>query len=601
MAGKSASKENDTASVAELKKKVKQLRQDLKKSERTGNEARLKMAALQKKIRLLETERDIYRQISSVTTKAFNLNRLLNKYMDLVLHATNTEAGTIYIYNEELNELEFKVARGAAEKKLTGRKMPATEGIAGWVVRTGEPYVAVHAKKDPRWSSRISREINFDTHDILCVPLKSRDNTIGAIEVINREGDEPFTKADMDSLIALAGQISVVLENARLFESSRRQAEQFAMLAQLSTILNSNLDTEKVREKAMEAITRLLDCEVGSLLMLDEETNELYFEVALGEKGEAVKEIRLKMGEGIAGWVAKYGKPLLIPDTSKDKRWASHVDKKSKFRTKNMVCVPVRNHDKIIGVMQAINKQGDETFNSFDLELLISLSDQVAIAIENANLYEEQQRLFFETAEALAEAIEKRDPYTGGHTRRVSDYSEAIGKYLPLSENERYWLKLAAILHDVGKIGVPENVLNKISRLDEDELEEMKKHPQHGYEILKHIKKMQTIIPGMKGHHERYDGRGYPDGLRAEKIPLIARIIAVADTYDAMTTDRPYRKALPREKALRELEKYKGIQFDPKVVAAFKKAYKNGEIDPGRKKMGRFDSIQTIGYNSHGR
>ncbi len=579
MAGKNTARGGGT-SAQELKKKVKQLQQDLKKSERTGNEAKLKKAALEKKIRLLETERDIYRQISSVTAKSFNLDKLLNKYMDLVLHATNTEAGTIYIYNEELEELDFRVVRGPAQKKLTGRKMPVTEGIAGWVVRTGEPYVAVEAKKDPRWSSRISKEISYETHDILCVPLKRRDSTIGAIEVINREGDDPFTKSDMDSLTALAGQISVVLENAQLFESSREQAEQFATLAQLSTILNSNLDTEKVREKAMEAITRLLNCEVGSLLMVDEETNELYFEVALGEKGEAVKEIRLKMGEGIAGWVAKHGEPVLIPDTSKDKRWASHVDKKSKFKTKNMVCTPVKSHDKIIGVMQAINKLGDETFDNFDLELLTSLSDQVAIAIENANLYEEQRHLFFETAMALAEAIEKRDPYTGGHTRRVSNYSEAIGNYLPLSDEERYWLKLAAILHDVGKIGVPEQVLNKISKLDKTELQEMQKHPQHGYEILKHIQKMATIIPGMKGHHERYDGTGYPTGLKGDKIPLIARIISVADTYDAMTTDRPYRKGLPQKEAIKELEKHKGTQFDPQAVNAFKKAYKNGDIFP---------------------
>ena len=147
-------------------------------------------------------------------------------------------------------------------------------------------------------------------------------------------------------------------------------------------------------------------CETGSLYLIDEERGELYFEVALGDKGEVVKEIRLKIGEGIAGWVAKEGKPELIPDCSKDPRWASKVDKKSKFVTRNMVTVPVKTKDKTIGVLQAINKLDDKLFNEEDLHLLESLADQVAIALENAQLYEQQRQTFLQTAEALATAIE---------------------------------------------------------------------------------------------------------------------------------------------------------------------------------------------------
>ena len=562
----------------EIVAKLKELECELKRGERRAVDATLNIAKLERRIRMLETERDIYRQVARVTAKDFNLDKLLGHYMDLILHATKTEAGTLYLLDEATSELEFRVVRGPASNKLIGRTMPVTEGITGWVVKTGMPYVSTDMKRDPKWSKRIPTEIKFDTHDIMCVPLKTSHRTFGAIMVINKVGEEPFVRADLDALTTLAGQISVVLENAYLFDDSRLKAKQFATLAKLSAILNSNLDPKKVRTSAMEAITRLLNCEVGSLLMVDEEKQELYFEVALGEKGAAVKEIRLKMGQGIGGWVAQNKKPVLIPDVSKDPRWASHFDKKSKFQTRNMVCVPVTSHEKVIGVLQAINKKGTSTFDQHDLDLLIDLSNQVAIAIENARLYEEQKRMFIETAGALAEAIEKRDVYTGGHTQRVSAYCVAMAKYLPLSEEDRNWLHLAAILHDVGKIGVPETVLNKPGRLDDEEFREMMKHPLYGYDILHHIKKMDNIIPGMRSHHERPDGKGYPDGLSDHKIPFLARVISVADTFDAMTTDRPYRKALTDEEALKELKKYKDKQFDPVVVKAFIKAYRNNEI-----------------------
>jgi len=577
MAPKKESAGNWRSREREAARQLKALERELRKSEKSATDAKLKAADLERRIRLLETEGDIYRQVARVTGKDFDLDKLLGHYMDLILYATKTEAGTLYLLREETEELEFRVVRGPAQKKLTGRTIPATEGIAGWVIRTGTPYVATDPQRDKKWSRRISNEINFETHDILCVPLKTKRRNIGAIEVINKEGEEPFGKSDLEALTTLSGQIAVVLENAHLFDHSRRQAQQFATLAELSAILNSNLDSKKVQTAAMEAITRLLECEVGSLLVVDAEKDELYFEVALGEKGDVVKEIRLKMGEGIAGWVAKNAEPVLIPDASKDSRWASRFDKKSKFQTRNMVCVPVCSHDKVIGVLQAINKIS-KSFDEQDLDLLEALSHPVAIALDNAMLYEEQREMFFETAEALAEAIEKRDLYTGGHTKRVSEYSITIGKYLPLSEEDRNWLHLAAILHDVGKIGVPEDILNKPGRLEKHEYLEMTRHPQYGYEILHHIRKMDKAVPGMRSHHERYDGKGYPDKIKGETIPLIARIISVADTFDAMTTDRPYRKALSDKEALRELRKYRGEQFDSQVVKAFLKAYKKGEI-----------------------
>lgn len=361
------------------------------------------------------------------------------------------------------------------------------------------------------------------------------------------------------------------------FEQTEIHAHHFRQLLEFSTIINSSLEIGEIRKKTIEASIELTRSEAGSLLLYDEEREELYFDVALGDKADKIKTIRLKLGEGIAGWVAKERKQVIINDVQNDPRFFRKADQKSGFVTRSMICIPVMRREKLIGVLQVLNKIDGE-FNEYDAELLKALSNQVAVAIENAKLYNELRETFYETVFALADTIEKRDPYTGGHTKRVMDYSAAIGIEMGLSKEEMEKLKLAAILHDIGKIGIRDSVLLKEQRLTDEEYEIIKKHTIYGDEILKHIKRLEHISYGVKYHHEKYDGTGYPEGLKGEEIPLIARIIAVADTFDAMTTDRPYRKGLSFETAIDELKRKAGTQFDPMVVECFIQAYKKGAL-----------------------
>lgn len=357
-----------------------------------------------------------------------------------------------------------------------------------------------------------------------------------------------------------------------------RRCRQLETLSDLAALVTSSLDTREIRKRAIEAATTVADAETGSLLLLDQDTGELFFEVALGDHAAAIREIRLAPGQGIAGWVAQKGEAVVINDTQSDPRFFKGADAKSSFKTRNMICVPVRTKDRIIGVLQAINKN-EGAFDELDRDGLAALANQVAVAIENANLYRELKEAFHETAAALAETIEKRDPYTGGHTHRVMKYSLAIGRTMGMSPSELEDLKLAAILHDIGKIGIRDSILLKNDRLDREELATMNMHAQFGADILSHVKKLQTVIPGVRGHHEKLDGKGYPDGLSGEAVPLIARIIAVADTFDAMTTDRPYRKALSTETAVAELRKCSGTQFDGALVEHFVRSLSEGSGD----------------------
>jgi HD-GYP domain-containing protein (c-di-GMP phosphodiesterase class II) len=356
------------------------------------------------------------------------------------------------------------------------------------------------------------------------------------------------------------------------------KAERLALLSQLSQILNSTLDHKEIRRRATEAATRLLKAEAGSLLLLNEEKGELYFEVALGEREEDIKTISLNFGEGIAGWVAQHGKPLIVNSPERDRRFFRGVDERTEFKTRNIICAPVKVKEKTVGVLEAVNKQDGGKFNKEDLSLLTSLADQVAIALDNSRLYQELEDMFFQMADSFADAIEKRDPYTGGHTQRVTLYSQAIAKYLPLEPLERKWLKITSVLHDIGKIGIEDYILKKPERLNPEEFEMIKRHSEIGAKIVEHIRQLKQIIPGVKYHHEQVNGRGYPDGLTGKDIPALARIVAVADTYDAMTTDRPYRKAMAKEAAVEEMKRCSGTQLDKEVVEAFIQAYEKGEI-----------------------
>lgn len=347
-----------------------------------------------------------------------------------------------------------------------------------------------------------------------------------------------------------------------------KRKTQLDTLIEMASLINSSLDHDEIRRKAIEAIMRVLNAEAGSLLLKDQTTGELYFDVATGEKGSKLKEVRLKKGEGIAGWVAEHGQSVIVPDCSSDPRFFKKADRCSGYQTKNMICAPVFLKGNIVGVLEGTNKI-DGGFGEKDRQFLNTLANHVAVALENANLYKELKETYLLTIHILAETIELRDPYTGGHTKRVHDYSLVIARHLDLPKEQMESLKFAAILHDIGKIGIRDDVLRKPGRLSPEERKAIEMHTVYGTELLKPLKLLEGSIPGMRGHHERYDGTGYPDKLQGKDIPLIARIIAIADSYDAMTSDRPYRKGLSPEQAFSELQKFSGSQFDPQLVEIF--------------------------------
>jgi putative nucleotidyltransferase with HDIG domain len=230
--------------------------------------------------------------------------------------------------------------------------------------------------------------------------------------------------------------------------------------------------------------------------------------------------------------------------------------------------VPLKVRERLMGWIAVTSLSASKRFDEGQRKLLSLIASRAAAAIENARLYEDLQASFQQTIQSLARTIDKMDRYTAGHSERVARYAVALARWLAVPEPEVELVRQAALMHDIGKVGCVMN-LNKPGKLTQDEYEIFKRHPVYGRDILDPIKFLQPVIPGVHLHHERWDGRGYPLGLAAQEIPLIARIITVADTYDAMTSDRAYRRALPHEVTVNEIVRCSATQFDPDVAGIF--------------------------------
>ncbi|MBU0710211.1 MAG: HD-GYP domain-containing protein [Candidatus Omnitrophica bacterium] len=246
-----------------------------------------------------------------------------------------------------------------------------------------------------------------------------------------------------------------------------------------------------------------------------------------------------------------------------------------------VVCIPSYYRDELLGLLLLGKKKSGKKFAQDELDFFVALASDVAMAIQNALLFKEltseldkKQRLFIHTTIALAAAIDAKDHYTHGHTARVTRISLDIAKEISLRNNHRFDdkfledLHVASLLHDIGKIGIPESILNKNDKLTPEEICKIKQHPTVGTTIIQPIRELDRAILGVKYHHERFDGGGYPEGLKGEEIPIIAVIISAADAFDAMTSDRPYRKALTTKQAIDEIKQGKGKQFHPEVAEA---------------------------------
>lgn len=359
----------------------------------------------------------------------------------------------------------------------------------------------------------------------------------------------------------------VATESTRHVE--RDNKARLELIYEVSKKVGSVSRMTQLLEKIIKMTQQTLNASASSILLYGDNDRELFFEVASGPVGKALRRVRVSTKSGIAGWVARNGKPLIVNDVNKEKHFDRIIDEITGFVTRSIICVPLMVHRKVMGVLEVINKRDGSDFNEQDLEAVVSVAATAAMAIENTKLHQTVLEAYKSTITTLAAAIDAKDPYTRGHSQRVMEYALLGGTSLSLPAEDMETLEYASILHDIGKISIDTRILNKPDTLTPSEWNMVREHSAVGANLLKEIPFLEKASELVLYHHERYDGEGYPAGLKGEEIPMGARLIAVADAFDTMTTDRSYRPALTVDYSISELYGCSGAQFCPKAVEAF--------------------------------
>jgi putative nucleotidyltransferase with HDIG domain len=485
---------------------------------------------------------------SRAVSTVLDLDELLASILDMAAEALDFERCAVVLPDKEDGELVVKAARGYGD--VVGKKIPRGQGISGSVFDKGRSEIVADVSRDPRYIAG-AREGRSE----MAAPMMIEGEVIGMLDA-ESPNVGGFDDEDLEVFESFAAHAATAVRNARLFramenannalkanlmemerlnkelesytmqiqnakDALERQVRQLTALHTAGQAVVSSLDLDTTLEAIVNMTQEIVESSHTTIKLLDQETNEM--------------RVRVKVGEDVE---------------DEDVAW---------------IDLPLKVGDKTIGMFEMASAGG---YGDEERRLLETLASQAAIAIENARLFEETQQTYYETLRSLASALEARDAYTQGHSQRVADLSAQLAEKLGVDEAARREIYSAALLHDIGKIGVRDEVLLKPGKLTEAEMATIRNHPIFGDAILAPLRFMGRVTGMVKHHHERWDGGGYPDGLEGEEIPLASRIVAVADTFDALTSDRPYRDRRSVAETLDIIREEKGHQFDPRVVDA---------------------------------
>ena len=454
------------------------------------------------------------------------------------------------------------------------------EGITGHVAETGRSLYLPDAGQFEQ-AVQIPGTPEVD-ESILAVPLRYGDRVTGTI-VLSKLGLDQFDQDDTRLLEVLASNAAVALENARLLQVERKSAATSGALLEMLGALTRARDTKAVLQEALARTTTLLGAgEVGAWIR-DRATGYYVPVTQAGMSEELVERwAELVIPPGVIDpLVRSTEEPFVVAAEEVDQVPAAY--RLHPEVATPVLVMPVRWEPDGFGAIVVFGADEHASFGPRHLGLAKAIGHVCSLALGNANSYQELERSYVATIEALANALEAQDEYTHNHARALAEMALTVGEELGVDPGRRQTLELAALLHDIGKIGVPSEILRKPGPLTPEERREINRHPEIGERILSAVPFLHHLRPIIRACHERWDGKGYPDGLSGESIPLDARIVFVCDAFHAMTTDRPYRKALAKEEAIRRLRVAAGTQFDRDVVDAFIRLHGGGRIpsDPG--------------------
>lgn len=518
----------------------------------------------------LSSPTDFMVEVSRLVNTAPDLDALALSLLRLVQKHIGCSGAALWLYSHEQEMFRCARSVGTGHTLILGQRLSANlfrrlyqtggdEVVQIDSIEPADPVVAVCAPSLPT-----------GTHTALLTPLWVRDTLVGSLQLYNKRTAPTFLETDAEWVHHAAPILALGVHNALLTVQFNRNTERQVLLEQISRHFQQTLDLDDLIPSVLNEVNKAIQAEAQSIWLMDESQNALVCKFATGPGAEQVKQVVVSLSRpSIVGETALKQKPSLIEDAQNDPRLFRGADSKTGLVTRSLMSVPLVREGSSIGVLQAMNKRNGMLFSQDDLQLFQRIADSAALALENARLFQELQASYDSTLDALTRALDLRDRETEGHSRRVVEYTTRLAVQMGLEARTIAEFRRGALIHDVGKIGVPDAVLHKPGPLDPTERAEIEKHPLKGYEMLLGIPHLREEIKIVLRHQEKWDGTGYPYGLKGEQIPLGARLFAIADTFDALTSDRPYRQGRPYEVARRIIQEEAGRQFDPQVVEAF--------------------------------
>jgi PAS domain S-box-containing protein len=527
-------------------------------------------------------ELEIINRVSTSLRMTHSFDEMLPILLTETLQLTNTPHGAIWLYDATTDQLIQRVASGS-ESKIKYRSLNPTDGVIGHTFQTGKPYRSTDLKNDPLLFEG-NRESIAPGVGALYIPIQSTAGPVGVLALL-MNAEQQITE-EINLLTILAEITGNSIHRAQLYEQSQRQVRRLTSLRDIDSAIASSFDLRLTLNILMDQTVSHLNVDAVNIGLYHPDLQSLTYLNGVGFTIPSPTRPRVRMGEGLAGQVLIRQHTHHITNLQNAPEAANEVlIRREGFVT--YIGIPLIVKGQIKGVFEIFHRSPLSPTPDW-MEFLHTLAGQAAIAIDSAQLFENLQRsnqeliqAYDTTLEGWARALELRDRETEGHTRRVTEMTMRLARYIGVNDNEMVDIYRGVLLHDIGKMGVPDHILKKKGKLTPEEWAEMRQHPTYAYNLLSPISFLRGVLDIPYCHHERWDGKGYPRGLKGEQIPLSARIFSVVDNWDALLSDRPYRKAWPLDKVKAYLRESAGTVLDPRIVEIFLSMIENDERRTG--------------------
>jgi HD-GYP domain-containing protein (c-di-GMP phosphodiesterase class II) len=503
--------------------------------------------------------------------EADSLEAMLPALLDGALAALDTDSGTLSFYDLRSDELVHAVSRGWMTQTGKTPQRPRS-GIAGYVYRTGQPYVFEDLSTDPMSRPDVKASMPPGRSGA-CIPLRTQEATAGVMFVSFLQ-PRVMSEEEVRLLCAMGDMAGIALHRTLLFEEATRRLSQLHSLRAVDIAITGSPDLGATLEVLLDEVEKHQKADGVAVYLADPGQKRMLFAASRGVSTPPPAGTAITiLGSTLKKAIREQATQLLTCNDGEQKSNCLLCTENHSY--KHCLSVPLLSKDEVVGLLVLFTESSfpeDPEWHEF----LVTLAGQGAIAIESARLFTSLQKsraelldAYDSTIEGWAHALDLRDSETEGHSRRVTDLTVALARHLAVPDQKLANMKRGAMLHDVGKMAIPDSILHKPGPLDEAEWEIMRQHPVYARQMLAGIDYLQPALAIPYGHHEKWDGTGYPLGQKGEEIPLEARIFAVVDVYDALCSQRPYRPAWSESEALSYISSQAGVHFDPAVVEGF--------------------------------